>query len=64
MTAETLLDSLIESLGVADEEGDLPFALDSVQGFNEAGVLTNDTGAVLHLANGETFYITIQKKGE
>lgn len=64
MTTEiTFLESIIESLELA-EEGHLPFPLDSVQGFNEAGVLSNDTGAVVHLANGETFYITIQKKGE
>ena len=30
--------------------------------FEEAGVLTNDSGFVVNFQSGDTFYITIQKK--
>ncbi len=67
---ETLLLDLIDfaadiTEGDADDLG-LDLGIDNdwsnakVRTFEEAGVLTTDTGLVITLANGDQFYVTIQ----
>ena len=41
-----------------DEEG----AIDNINSFSEEGALTNDTGIVVRMANGDKFFVTVVKQ--